>query len=91
MLAVAHDAIARRVANETASNFHHASNIAVSQWQRLIEFVENSFKRWHETIGLDLVEHHAHFVRLLARLLDPSRFAKLYEHALCSNRHQRAR
>ena len=65
-------------------------DVAVAERQRLIELVAHGFERRHQAVRADLVEHHAHLVRLLARLVDQAGLAEIDQHALGAGRDQRA-
>ena len=69
----------------------HAPDIAVAHRQRLIELVAYRCDGRHQPVGADLVEHHAHLVGLLARLVDQPRLAEIDQHAFGAGRDQRAR
>ena len=91
VLAVAGDPVADRVAAHAGADFHHLANVAVAHGKRLVELVAHRGDRRHQPVGADLVEHHAHLVGLLARLVDQAGLAEVDHHAFGAGRDQRAR
>ena len=63
-------------------HLQHLANVTVPERQRLLQLVARGIQRWHHHIGLDFINHHAHLVGLLPRLVDPAGLAELDQHAL---------
>ncbi|WP_287639429.1 hypothetical protein [Accumulibacter sp.] len=85
MFAVRGHPVTRCKTAHPASRLHHYTDIAITEWQRLIKLVEYRLDGRHQTVGLDLVQNHAHLVGLLTCLLDPASLAELHEHTLRAN------
>ncbi len=73
------------------ADIQHLTHIAVAEGQGFIEPAAHGLDRGHETVGLRLVESHAHLVGLLAGFLNEIGLAKVDQHALRAGGDQRAR
>lgn len=90
MITITDDFVAGLQVRHTGSYLQHDTRIAVSQRQRLIELTEHGLQRWHEAVGLDLIEDLFDLVRLLPGLLDQVRLAELDQHLLRTRGDQRS-
>jgi hypothetical protein len=91
VLAVAGHAVAHGKTGDARAHFHHFAHVAVAHGQRLVQLVAHGLDGGHEAVGADLVQHHAHLVGLLPRLVDEAGLAEVHQHALRAGRDQRAR
>jgi hypothetical protein len=55
----------------------------------LIELVADRFQSGQQTVRLDLLQDRTNLVRLLARLLDPTRLTEIDEHSFRAGRYER--
>ena len=91
MFAVADDPFTFGEPGNTGAHPGDTAHIAVAQRQWLIQLVEDRFDGRLQTVGLDLVQHYAHFIRLPARLVDPARLAEFDQHAFGAGGNQGVR
>lgn len=89
VLAVANQAVADRKASDAAADLGQHADVAVTQRQRLIQLALHRLQCAGQAIGAHLVQHQAHLVRLLARLIQPVGVAELDQHAFGACRDQR--
>ncbi|MBK6618512.1 MAG: hypothetical protein WAT53_09245 [Nitrosomonas sp.] len=62
------------------------ANMATHPAKKLLDPVREKIRYKH--YSFDFIHHHAHFVRLLAGFLNPTRLAKLDQHAFRSDGNQ---
>ena len=91
MLAVGCDTVADRETGDAGADLDHPARIAVAERQRLIELVAHGLDGRQQAVRPHLVEHHAHLVRLLPRLVDQAALAEIHEHALGARRNEGSR
>ena len=90
MLAVRQHAVADFKTDDPRADFDHRPDVAVTEFERLIELVEDRFQRGEEAVGLNLFENLADFFGLLPGFADPARFAEIGQHPLGAGGNQRS-
>ena len=76
--------------NALSHSLHHA-HIAIAQWQRLVQLVENGIHGRFNPIRLHLLQDLLHFIRLLFRLLNEIGLTELHQHPFCAQGYQGTR
>lgn len=91
MAAVREHAVADGESGHSRTDFQHATHIAVTEWNRLIQLVRHGFEGGEEPIRADLIQHLTDLLRLLPGLAQPARFAEFLQHPLGAGGNQRGR
>ena len=89
MGAVGDHAVAGLEFGDAGAGFENDAGIGVAESDGLVELRLNGFDSREQTVGSDLIKHHAYFVGLLAGFFEPIGFAEVEEHALGSGRDER--
>lgn len=63
------------------SNGEHGADIAVAERKRLIQLAADRVQRREEPVRADLIQHHLHLFRLLARLVEKARTSEVDQHS----------
>ena len=88
-MSVGQHAIADFEALDAVPDFEHRTDVAIAQFHRLIELVEDRFHGGGESVGADFVEDHPHFFGLLPGLADPAGFGEIGQHPFGAGGNQR--
>ena len=89
MLPVGRHPITNSDVGDAYAHGHHLAHMAITERQRLIEFPKNGLQRRHQPIRLDFLDHLLHLIGLLPGFAQQIRLAKIDQHPLSPQRHQR--
>ena len=77
--------------DDSGPHFQDNPRIAVPKRDRLIQLVENSLHRGHQSVGSYLIHNLLYFLWLLPDLLEPTRLSEINHHPLSSRGNQSSR